>query len=40
VYLLYIYGKNQQADLSGADRKAARIFVEELKRAKEEKTRR
>jgi len=35
VYLLYIYAKNEQADMSGDDRKAARVFVEELKRAKE-----
>src|SRR5712692_2035365 len=40
VYLLYIYAKNEQADMSAADRKAVKTFVEELKRAKEEKKRR
>jgi hypothetical protein len=40
VYLLYLYAKNEQADLSATDRKAAKAFVEELKRAKEEKKRR
>jgi mRNA-degrading endonuclease RelE of RelBE toxin-antitoxin system len=39
VYLLYIYAKNKQADLSAADRKAAKTFVEGLKRAKEEEKR-
>jgi hypothetical protein len=34
VYLLSIYAKNDQSDMSAADRKAARIFVEGLKDAK------
>lgn len=40
VYLLYIYAKNEQADMSAADRKAVKALVEELKRAKEQETRR
>jgi mRNA-degrading endonuclease RelE of RelBE toxin-antitoxin system len=40
VYLLNIYAKNEQADMSTADRKAVKTFVEGLKRAKEEKKRR
>ncbi|SPF53400.1 Toxin HigB-2 [Candidatus Sulfopaludibacter sp. SbA4] len=39
VYLLFMYAKNEQADMSPSDRKAAKAFVEELKRAKEEKRR-
>jgi hypothetical protein len=34
VYMLSIYAKNEQADMSAADRKAARRFVEALKDAK------
>jgi mRNA-degrading endonuclease RelE of RelBE toxin-antitoxin system len=40
VYLLHMYAKNEQADMSAADRKVARTFVEELKRAKKEHERR
>jgi hypothetical protein len=40
VYLLYIYAKNEQADMDAADRKAAKAFVKELKHAKEENKRR
>src|ERR1035438_10401797 len=35
VYMLYLYAKNEQADLDAAGRKAAKKFVEELKHAKE-----
>ena len=34
VYMLAIYAKNEQADMSAADKKAARRFVEALKNAK------
>jgi hypothetical protein len=34
VYLLFVYAKNEQEDMSPSDRKAAKAFVEELKRAK------
>lgn len=34
VYLLSIYAKNEQSDMTAADRKAARKFVEGLKDAK------
>ncbi|MGB7762543.1 MAG: hypothetical protein WBL61_22100 [Bryobacteraceae bacterium] len=34
VYLLSIYAKNDQADMTAADRKAAKKFVEGLKDAK------
>jgi hypothetical protein len=34
VYMLAIYAKNEQADVSAADKKAARKFVEALKNAK------
>jgi len=37
VYLLHIYAKSEQADMSAADHKAVKAFVEVLKRAKEEK---
>lgn len=37
VYLLYIYAKSEQADMSAADRKAVKAFVEGLKRARGEK---
>jgi mRNA-degrading endonuclease RelE of RelBE toxin-antitoxin system len=40
VYLLKMYAKNEQADMSAADRKAVKIFMECLKRAKEERKRR
>lgn len=40
VYLLFMYAKNEQADITPSERKAAKAFVEELKRAKEEKKRR
>jgi hypothetical protein len=40
VYLLFIYAKNERADLSAKQRKAAQHFVEDLKRAKEEEKRR
>jgi hypothetical protein len=36
VYLLSIYAKNDQADLTAADRKAAKKFVEALKDAKKQ----
>ena len=39
-YTALIYAKNEQADISAADRKAVKAFVEELKRTKEQKTRR
>ena len=34
VYMLAIYAKNERSDMSAADRKAARKFVEALKNAK------
>jgi hypothetical protein len=34
VYLLSIYAKNDQSDMTAADRKAAKKFVEDLKDAK------
>jgi hypothetical protein len=34
VYMLSIYAKNEQTDMTAADRKAARRFVEALKDAK------
>jgi len=34
VYMLSIYAKNEQADMTAADKKAARKFVEALKDAK------
>ena len=37
IYLIHIYSKNEQADMNAADRRLAKRFVEELKRAKEEK---
>jgi hypothetical protein len=37
VYMLYLYAKNEQADLDAAGRKAAKKFVEELKHAKEKR---
>lgn len=37
VYMLYLYAKNEQADLDAAGRKAAKKFVEELKHAKEQR---
>ena len=40
VCLLHMYAKNEQADMSAADRKVVRTFVEELKRAKKEHERR
>ena len=36
VYLLSIYAKNDQSDMTAADRKAAKKFVEGLKDAKEQ----
>ncbi|MGB9457936.1 MAG: hypothetical protein WCB12_17940 [Bryobacteraceae bacterium] len=36
VYLLSIYAKNDQADMTAADRKAAKRFVEDLKDAKKQ----
>jgi mRNA-degrading endonuclease RelE of RelBE toxin-antitoxin system len=39
VYLLHTYAKNEQADMSAADRKVVKVFVEELKRAKKENKR-
>ena len=36
VYLLSIYAKNDQSDMTAADRKAARKFVEGLKNAKKQ----
>jgi hypothetical protein len=36
IYMLAIYAKNEQADMSAADKKAARKFVEALKNAKSE----
>ncbi|MGA2148118.1 MAG: hypothetical protein ABSH49_24480 [Bryobacteraceae bacterium] len=36
VYLLSIYAKNDQSDMTAADRKAARMFVEGLKDAKKQ----
>lgn len=38
-YLLHIYAKSEQSDMSAADQKAVKAFVEVLKRAKEEKER-
>ncbi len=35
--MLYLYAKNERADMDAAGRKAAREFVEVLKRAKENK---
>ena len=35
VYMLYLYAKNEQADMDAAGRKEARKFVEALKRGKE-----
>jgi hypothetical protein len=35
VYMLYLYAKNEQADMDAAGRKEARKFVEALKRDKE-----
>jgi len=40
VYLLHIYSKNEQVDMSAADRRVAKAFVEELKSAKKESKRR
>jgi len=37
LYLLYLYAKNERSDLSAADRKAARRFVEALRHAKEQR---
>ena len=34
VYMLSIYAKNEQADMTAADKKAARKFVEALKDAR------
>jgi hypothetical protein len=34
IYMLSIYAKNEQADMTAADKKAARRFVEALKDAK------
>jgi len=36
VYLLSIYAKNDQSDMTAADRKAAKKFVEDLKDAKKQ----
>ena len=36
VYLLSIYAKNDQSDMTAADREAARKFVEGLKNAKKQ----
>jgi hypothetical protein len=36
IYMLAIYAKNDQADMSAADKRAARKFVEMLKNAKTE----
>jgi hypothetical protein len=36
VYLLSIYAKSDQSDMTAADRKAAKKFVEGLKNAKKE----
>ena len=36
VYLLSIYAKSDQSDMTAADRKAARKFVEGLKQAKKQ----
>jgi hypothetical protein len=35
VYMLYVYAKNEQADMDAAGRKEARRFVEALKHGKE-----
>jgi hypothetical protein len=35
VYMLYLYAKNEQADMDAIGRKEARKFVEVLKRGKE-----
>ena len=37
VYMLYLYAKNEQADLDAAGLKAAKKFVEQLKHAKEKR---
>ena len=37
VYMLYVYAKNEQADMDAAGRKEARRFVEALKHAKEDR---
>jgi mRNA-degrading endonuclease RelE of RelBE toxin-antitoxin system len=39
VYLLHIYAKSAQAEMSAVDRKVVKTFVEGLKRAKEENRR-
>lgn len=36
VYMLSVYSKNEQSDMTAADRKAAKRFVEALKNAKKE----
>jgi len=36
LYLLSIYAKNEQSDMTAADRKAAKKFVEGLKNAKKQ----
>ena len=36
VYMLSVYSKNEQSDMTTADRKAAKKFVEALKNAKKE----
>ena len=36
VYLLSIYAKNEQSDMTAADRKAAKKFVEGLKDARKQ----
>jgi hypothetical protein len=38
IYMLSIYAKNEQADMSAADKKAARKFVEALRNAKDKDT--
>jgi hypothetical protein len=35
--MLYVYSKNEQADMDAAGRKAAKKFVEELKHGKEKR---
>lgn len=35
VYMLYVYAKNEQAEMDAAGRKEARRFVEALKHGKE-----
>ena len=37
LYMLYLYAKNEQADMDTAGRREARKFVEVLKRGKEER---